>query len=135
MTNPLNQTELRKNLRNKRNALSNKAQAEHAQFALNSLKQFLSTLNQSSKRIGVFLSQDGELDTTPAIHYLWHFTDHQLYLPTLETKPDWHMGFAEYHRNSEMKNNLFGIPEPYEPHQSHLSGQELDMVLMRKSVV
>jgi len=130
MTIALNPTELRKSLRQRRNALSSTVQAQHAQLALTSLKLFLSTENPPSLRIAAFLSQDGELDTSPAIHHLWHFTNHQLYLPTLETKPDWHMGFAEYRPNSEMKNNRFGIPEPHQPHQSHISGQELDLVLM-----
>lgn len=120
---------LRQALRQRRNALSLAQQSRHAELAKTAL---ISLLNNSGNalKIGFFLSQDGELNATPSLDYLLHKTKHQVFLPVLETRPDWHMGFAEYNTRSVMIQNQFNIDEPKVPFNEHLEGSELDMVLM-----
>ncbi|GKT12157.1 MAG: 5-formyltetrahydrofolate cyclo-ligase [Thiomicrorhabdus sp.] len=127
-------SQLRKQLRETRRLLSAEQQQDHALQALDHLKAFLSTtLKMQIDRplnIALFLAQDGELQTQPAIEYLWQTDQFKVYLPVLETHSDWHMAFAHYHCDSLMINNRFKIHEPSEPHKLHLNGQQLNIVLM-----
>jgi len=124
--------DIRKHLRHTRNQLSDTQQTEHAQSALEYFIKLISgySKNNTPKKIALFLSQDGELGTQKCIEYLWQETQHQVFLPVLETKDDWHMGFAEYTPQSKMANNQFGILEPNIPHARHIDGEALDLVLM-----
>jgi 5-formyltetrahydrofolate cyclo-ligase len=127
---------LRSQLRRLRKQLTPEQQTRHALQALTYLQDLLE--NPSSKanplshplNIALFLSQDGELETQSAIEYLWHCTEHRVFLPALETKPDLHMAFVEYQETTLMINNQFGIPEPQAPFDKHLTGQQMDIVLM-----
>ena len=132
---------LRKQLRTRRKQLTPEQQTQHALQALSYLQDFLENRpeqaisnqpNQPSHplKIAIFLSQDGELKTHSAIEYLWNSTEHNVYLPALETKPDLHMAFVEYQANTVMANNQFGISEPQAPMDKHLTGQQMDIVLM-----
>ncbi|MGM0540879.1 MAG: 5-formyltetrahydrofolate cyclo-ligase [Pseudomonadota bacterium] len=129
---------LRNQLRTRRKQLTPEQQTLHALQAVTYLQDFLETLpNQATANqlshplnIALFLSQDGELNTQSAIEYLWHCTEHRIFLPALETKPELHMAFVEYQETSLMINNQFGIPEPQASLDQHLSGQQMDIVLM-----
>lgn len=124
--------EIRKQLRTTRNQLTPLQQSKHAQQALQNFKQLLKAepaFNRPQK-VALFLPQDGELDTHAIIDFLWKETDHQVYLPVLETKKEWHMAFVRYTVNSIMQDNQFGIKEPYTAITAHLSGEELDWVFM-----
>ncbi|WEJ61773.1 5-formyltetrahydrofolate cyclo-ligase [Thiomicrorhabdus lithotrophica] len=124
--------EIRKQLRITRNTLTPSQQSQHAQQALQNFKQLLKTQIDFSRpqKIALFLTQDGELDTHETIEYLWNETEHQIYLPVLETKDEWHMAFVQYTPQSVMLENQFGIKEPYAPTKEHLSGDQLDWVFM-----
>lgn len=144
MTDLQSNSDLRKQLRQTRKALSSQQQIEHATCAchhlLTHLPEFFpseSLLPNASNanapiKISAFLSQDGELGTQPLIAALWQQAHLQVYLPALETQPDWHMGFSRYTPESPMKPNplAFGIPEPDEPIHAHLHGAQLDIVIM-----
>lgn len=126
---------LRQQLRTQRNQLTSEQQTLHALQALTYLQDFLEKLSTQNNlshplNIALFLAQDGELKTQSAIEYLWHCTEHHVFLPTLETKPDLHMAFVEYQETSLMMNNQFGIPEPQTSFDKHLTGQQMDIVLM-----
>ena len=124
--------EIRTQLRITRNTLTTSQQSIHAQQALQNFKQLLKiepAFNRPQK-IALFLSQDGELDTHETIQFLWDETEHQVYLPVLETKDEWHMAFVQYTAQSEMQDNQFGIKEPSAAITEHLSGEELDWVFM-----
>lgn len=121
-------TQLRKSIRQQRRNLSPETQTKHAQQACLNLKE--SGLLKKVKRVAVFLSQDGELDTTPLIKWLWTLPDIELYLPALETQPDWHMGFSKYQPDTELLPNRFNIPEPNVPTNQHLTGEEMDLVIV-----
>lgn len=131
--------ELRKQLRLKRQQLSHRQQLQHAQQAFEHLKKFLAdytlltakTGQQSQAlKIACFLTQDGELRTHAVIEYLCRETEHRVFIPTLESRPGVPMAFVEYQEGCKMENNRFGMPEPKKPVNQHLSGEELDIVIM-----
>jgi len=119
---------LRKTLRKRRQQLSESQQESHAQQACQHLID--ASLLNNSKRIALFLSQDGELDTQSLIKQLWKIPTLEVYLPTLETQPNWHMGFARYTPQTQLIPNKFNIPEPAVPQKEHLSGEMMDMVIV-----
>lgn len=118
---------LRQFCRQQRQSLSAEQQWLHQQQATRHLLR--SHWLQRPKRIAVFLSQDGELGTEQLIHRLWQ-RQHQVYLPVLQTLRGRHMAFAPYHPHSEMTQNQYGIPEPLVTQQQHLTGQQMDLVIM-----
>lgn len=128
----MNPVEIRKQLREKRKALSEIEQNNNSQQAFEHFKSFIEQQTSQNKamNIALFLSQDGELDTQQCIEYLWQTENHQVFLPVLETHEDLHMAFVAYTPQSIMKNNQFGILEPDEPHKHHLTGEKIDLVLM-----
>jgi 5-formyltetrahydrofolate cyclo-ligase len=125
----MNNSEIRNQLRNKRQAISPQQQTDNAKQALYFLKQFLEKHIVESCDIAMFLSQDGELETKPSIDYLWS-NQHRVYLPVLECNDGLHMAFANYEPESEMRKNQFGILEPDISFEDHLTGRELDIVVM-----
>lgn len=128
----MNPVEIRKQLREKRKALSEIEQNNNSQQAFEHFKSFIEqqTSKNEAMNIALFLSQDGELDTQQCIEYLWQTENHQVFLPVLETHEDLHMAFVAYTPQSIMKNNQFGILEPDEPHKHHLTGEKMDLVFM-----
>ncbi|QCU89852.1 5-formyltetrahydrofolate cyclo-ligase [Thiomicrorhabdus sediminis] len=123
---------LRKTLRDQRRQLPSSIQQHHAKQALQHLSDLLSQnpAFQTPQNIALFLAQDGELETDTAIQYLWQQSEHHIYLPVLETQPDWHMGFARYKPDSKMVRNRFDIAEPDVALNEHLNGEQMDWVFM-----
>lgn len=123
---------LRTELRQRRQGLSKTQQQLHADQACQHFfdAKLLETNFENRYKVAVFLSQDGELDTSALIQELWQLNSIDLYLPALETQPDWHMGFSRYTADSVLINNRFGIPEPDIPENQHLNGKEMDLVVM-----
>lgn len=124
--------DFRQKLRNARKSLSAEQQKQHSAQAFLHFKNYIETLPdlQNSRNIALFLSQDGELDTSQCIEFLWQHGKHNVFLPVLETKDEWHMAFVHYTADSEMQDNRFEIPEPIAPMAQHLAGEEIDLVLM-----
>jgi len=120
--------ELRKTLRKRRKQLTPQQQQTHSQQACQVLMD--SNLLKNTKRIAVFLSQDGELETNRLIKTLWKMPNLDVYLPALDTQPDWHMGFSPYKPNTHLVNNQFNIPEPDVDLSEHITGDGLDLVIM-----
>ncbi|WP_040728344.1 5-formyltetrahydrofolate cyclo-ligase [Thiomicrorhabdus sp. Kp2] len=129
---PLDSTSLRKHLRNNRKNLTVLEQTEHSELAFQHVKHLLESNSyfRTPKKIALFLSQDGELSTQKTIQHLWENTNHQVYLPVLETRDEWHMAFVQYTNHSEMIANQFGIQEPSAPLNKHLSGEAMNWVFM-----
>jgi 5-formyltetrahydrofolate cyclo-ligase len=83
------------------------------QQAAQSLKQ---RLNQNpnfkyAQRIGLYLANDGEVNTKPAIKQAWQ-NGQNVYLPVLDPVRKGFLWFLEYKPNSRMRTNRFGIAEP-----------------------
>lgn len=117
----------RKLCRQKRKALTPQQQYQHALKA----KQLLlrSPWLQRPKKIALFLAQDGELSTDLLFPILWQ-RQHRTYLPVLKTHRGRAMAFAEATPSTDYQLNQFGILEPKAPHHQHLTGNQLDIVLM-----
>jgi 5-formyltetrahydrofolate cyclo-ligase len=118
--------QLRRDLRQKRRALTRYQQKNHAQCAA---KLFLRHFHLASgKKIALFLAQDGELTTEYLIQPL-RKAGHQLFLPILQTGTR-EMRFARWHANTNLRPNRFGIPEPTSLTSQQLSALQLDIILM-----
>jgi len=64
-----------------------------------------------SKKIAVYLANDGEINLEPLVTYCWHHNK-EVHLPVLHSFSKGHLLFVKYCKNTAMKNNRFGIPEP-----------------------
>ena len=95
--------DIRKQLRLTRNQLSLQQQNSNALHAFEIFKNFVLKHCASSSKIAFFLSQDAELHTQNCIEYIWQETNHEVYLPVLDTRDGLHMAFARYTEQSVMK--------------------------------
>lgn len=128
MSQDLNQlSQLRQDLRNQRQQLSECEQQQHADSALIIAKQLLTNpVFLTPQKIALFFSQDGELSTAPLIDYLWQETEHEVYLPVLHQLGKKPMTFALYNEQSCLESNRFKIPEPV--NSKEVDARELDWV-------
>ena len=78
-----------------------------------------------SKRIGCYLSQDGEMDLAPLMKRLGNLSK-QLYLPVLRGPRLW---FLPFDPQTRFVKNRFGILEPDAPASTRCAPQALDLVL------
>ncbi len=102
-------SKLRKEIRQARNKLSSSDQTLAAQSLLTHIKS-LSELH-NARHIAIYLSSDGELDTTVIIEYLRQ-TGKNVCLPVLHPFSKGHLLFIQYDHHTPMVNNKFNIPEP-----------------------
>lgn len=66
---------------------------------------------QAARRVALFLSFDGELDTRPLIRHLWR-QGKEVYLPVLHPFCCGHLLFLRYEPDTPLVNNRFNILEP-----------------------
>lgn len=101
--------QLRSHIRSLRRSLS--AEQQH-QASLDLVKQLLPRPEvQQAQHIALYLTNDGELDTTPLIHALWQ-QGKTLYLPLLHPVVSGYLVFQLYTPDTSLKPNQFGIGEP-----------------------
>ena len=98
---------LRKQMRERRQALSVDEQASHARAVSNAVAARL----DDDDVVGVYLVRDGELDLTPLIEICWRHGI-AVAVPVID---DRELRFAAYRRNESMRHNRFGISEPAVP--------------------
>lgn len=119
---------LRNRLRQQRRALSEAQQRQHALAATHAFAR--SKWLNGAKKIAVFFSADGELDTAPLIRALCKRKGVQLFLPVLMHPPfPAPMRFARWSPGAPLRPNRYGIPEPAN-HRHMLTGCELDLVIV-----
>lgn len=100
---------LRRQFREQRLALCKQAQVK-ASLAL--AKQYRNDdLFQNAKKVAVYITHNGELNTAPLIQFLWE-KNVQVYLPVLHPFCQGHLLFIEYTEHTAMRSNTYGIPEP-----------------------
>jgi 5-formyltetrahydrofolate cyclo-ligase len=88
-----------------------------------------STLYRNSKRIALYLQNDGEIDPSPlvAIANLHH---KNCYLPVLRPRFQHGLWFAEQRSSEQLQPNRFGINEP-NPHKRRIVPPwALDLILL-----
>lgn len=102
-------TVIRQLVREKRNKLS----FDQQNVAANLLKEQLikHPKIENAQHIALYLSNDGELDTTPFILWCWQ-NNKKVYLPVLHPFSACNLIFLQYEPTTHMSSNMFGIKEP-----------------------
>lgn len=102
-------TLLRKEVRKRRNALSELEQSCAAKNLTNQLIKHPKI--QKAKRIALYLSNDGELSTEKFIHWCWQ-QDKEVYLPVVHPFSKGNLLFLRYEKDTSLIDNTYGIAEP-----------------------
>ncbi|XQW85931.1 5-formyltetrahydrofolate cyclo-ligase [Thalassotalea piscium] len=118
--------EIRVAIRQRRNLLTTEEQEQASQNLLTQLSS-LSVVKQAT-HIALYLSNDGELDTTDMIHWCWQ-QGIKTYLPVIHPFSKGHLLFLRYHQNTVMKANCYGILEPKLNVLDIIPVQKLDIIL------
>jgi len=100
---------LRAHFRDKRGAISPSQQSSAAKAVLAQAIKY--NLFANCKHVGLYLTNEGELDTQPLIEYLLN-EGISVYLPVLHPFSKGYLVFLCYTPDTEMKPNKFGILEP-----------------------
>ena len=102
-------SQLRAEIRQRRNLLGSSDQ----QDASIKLQQKLSSHSkiQSAQHIAIYLANDGELDPSNFIYWCWQ-QGKSVYLPVIHPFSKGHLLFLNYHKNSILIKNQYGILEP-----------------------
>ena len=126
--NNMNANALRKQIREKRRALSD-SEREQASFLLCE-RIAASRIFQHSKHIAFYLPNDGEIDLSLLIEHAWQ-KGKQCYLPVLAEPNTQRLWFIPFTPDTKLKPNRFGIPEPIHSHTTRLRKTlSLDLLLM-----
>ena len=119
--------QIRAQIRRQRQALS-PLQQQQAAHQVAELALTFPPLAQA-KKVALFLSFDGELNTRPLIASLWQ-RGQQVYLPVLHPFSEGQLLFIRYLPDTPLVRNRFGIPEP-ELNVTELAPlSTLDMILV-----
>lgn len=115
---------IRNRMRQARRSLS---QQQQNQAAIELWYQFrTSPLFLSSRRIGIYLANDGEIDPGFLAQSLYRL-NRTLALPRIDPMGINRISFASYKRDTKLATNRFGIDEPVEMNSIPVIG--LDLVL------
>ncbi|MGI2257892.1 5-formyltetrahydrofolate cyclo-ligase [Shewanella sp. GXUN23E] len=118
--------ELRRRIRQQRAALSPAQQTEAAHRLVDVLLPEL--LRCQVKQLAIYLANDGELNTFPLIQALWQHHI-KVALPVLHPFSPGHLLFLQYHPNSPMTANRYGIAEPRLDLTQLVPLHQLDLIL------
>lgn len=118
---------LRRELRERRQELST-AEQTHAAHQL--IAHVVATrLYRVSRRIAVYLPNDGEIDPVALMARIWK-SNKTCYLPILSRLRHDRLWFAPFTKDTPLAANRFGILEPVTPAHTWVRAQELDLILM-----
>ena len=126
-----NRAELRRQMRQRRRALSvieQKKAAEDLKSRVLAMPEFM-----RAKRIALYLPNDGEIDPKLLIEQARKMGK-TCYLPVLQPLADNRLWFVRYGTDTPMTRNRFGIPEPEikgfaDKKRNRCRPQDLDLVL------
>ena len=119
-------TSLRQAFRDKRNQLTPHQQAIAANNVLAQAIAF--KIFDGCSRVGIYLTNEGELDTQALIEYLWE-QGKEVYLPVLHPFSKGYLLFLRYTPSTAMKANSYGILEPILDVTTLCPIAQLDIVL------
>lgn len=119
--------DLRRQLRERRRALTPSEQAQASQWLLRKLMSVPQVLR--SQHIALYWAMDGEIDLAPVAEQLWKMGKH-CYLPVLHPHQERQLWFVKYLPDSPLKPNRFKIPEPDYRCGQKLPAHLLDVVLL-----
>ena len=118
---------LRKELRARRNALNPSQQEAASAWVLRHLMKVPKFLR--AHHVALYVPNDGELNPAPIAEQLWKMGK-QCYLPVLHPTLDRQLWFVEYTPDSVLTPNRFKIPEPDRRQAHKIAAQLLDIVLL-----
>lgn len=121
------QASIRRHMRERRRALSNRQRRDAACRAANSLLR--SPSFRRSQRIALYFAMDGELDPAPLLRAALAYGK-QCFVPALSPGQRGRMWFAPLTATSRLRRNRFGIPEPVHRRRDRLTPRRLDLVLV-----
>jgi 5-formyltetrahydrofolate cyclo-ligase len=119
--------QIRQQVRKARQQLSTEFQAECAAALVQQAQQFLEL--QHAQHIALYLSNDGELDTSALLAYLQQ-QGKTLYLPVLHPFTAGYLLFQRYDALTVMQLNKFGIREPKPDVTAIALPAQLDVIFM-----
>ncbi|WOT04527.1 5-formyltetrahydrofolate cyclo-ligase [Shewanella youngdeokensis] len=123
---PQPQKLIRKKVRAARRALS--AQQQNAYSNAAAEKALIKLKQLGAKKVALYVSHDGELDTLPLINTLWQH-GFEVYLPKLHPFSTGNLIFLKYHPNTVLTQNSLGIWEPKLDITHMILPQQLDVVV------
>ncbi len=116
---------LRKLIRGQRKAICD---LEQKMFARQAAQRALDWLGHfESRKIALYLTNDGELDTRPLINKLREM-DKKVYVPALHPFSSGHLLFIEYSPSSPVVQNRYGIFEPELDMTKVIPASKLDVI-------
>lgn len=127
ITQLINKTEIREKVRQSRRALSASQRRMAAKNLLRNLRQFPHF--QYSQHIAIYLTNDGEIDTSVLIQDL-NRRGKTLYLPVLQPCKKGYLNFVRWHSYSRMTKNRFNIAEPVLETKDVISPTFLQLICM-----
>lgn len=119
--------DIRTHVRHLRRALTAEQQQEAAVQAADKALNFAPV--QQARKIALFLSFDGELNTRPLIAKLWQHKQ-QVYLPVLHPFAKGQLLFFRYEATTTLTPNKLRIPEPPLDIRNLATLSELDVVMV-----
>ncbi|MGS0693473.1 5-formyltetrahydrofolate cyclo-ligase [Shewanella sp. 0m-4] len=125
-TNQASRKQLRSMIRQARRALSAEQQTRYAKSAANLSLSAIRKFN--ARRVALYLTNDGELDTKPLIEALWQ-QGIKVYLPRLHPFSAGNLLFFRYEPDSELQQSHLGIWEPKLDITQMLLAHQLDVVI------
>lgn len=128
---PVTSTDTRNSLRHELRARRQELSApEQTHAAHRLIGQLVATrLYRVSRRIAVYLPNDGEIDPVPLMARIWK-ANKTCYLPILSRLRHDRLWFAPFTQDTPLAANRFGILEPAVPARDWVRAQELDLILM-----
>jgi len=127
VSDPASRNHLRRRLRAQRQALTPVDQARAARALVAHLAA--TRLFRVSRRVALYLPNDGEIDPRPVMERLWR-VNKICYLPILSRLQHDRLWFAPFTPDTPLACNRFGIPEPRVPARTWRRTKDLDLILM-----
>ena len=118
--------EIRQHIRQRRRTLTPTEQQHFAELAAARMLAYEPVMKAAT--VAVFLSFDGELDTTPLIRALWQ-AGKTVYLPVLHPFSKGNLLFLRYAKNSHLVMNRLKILEPKLDVRDVLPLNKLDVLI------
>lgn len=119
--------EIRTHIRQQRRALTSLQQRQAAELAAGKASGFPPV--HQAKKIALFISFDGELDTHPLITQLW-LQQKEVYLPALHPFSQGQLLFIRYQPTTRLTLNRLHIPEPPLDIRHTIALSELDVLMV-----
>lgn len=122
-----NRQQLRKNIADKRKALTPEKEAECAKALLEQVKKFLPFTQ--SRNLAFYIAAFGEINPDPILQLALK-QNKNCYLPTVEFSTDKQLNFIQYQTTDQLQKNRYLILEPQFDESKIIPATQLDLVFM-----